>query len=203
MYDLPPEAITFVPRPPSLGSPEFAAALDELRAITGTSTVAGTRTPEQLALAHFWNKVPPAGPYTAGDWNRISAELIESNHRKELEAARILAYANAAAFDAQIACFAAKFAFWVARPTQVDPTIAKAFEPPNHPSYPSAHSCISSAFAAVLAAMLPSERQGLEALVEEAGLSRIYAGIHYRFDVEGGQHIGRFAAAAALAGSLE
>jgi membrane-associated phospholipid phosphatase len=51
--------------------------------------------------------------------------------------------------------------------------------------------------------MLPSERPMLEALVEEAGLSRIYAGIHYSFDVEAGQQVGRYAAAAALAGSLE
>jgi membrane-associated phospholipid phosphatase len=209
LYDLRPEAITFVALPPAFGSPEFAAALDELRAITGTRAPDGTiltvgsRTPEQLAIAHAWNKIPPAGPYTAGEWNRIADELIESHHRKELEAARILAYANVAAFDAQIACFAAKFTFWVARPSHVDPTIATAFAPPNHPSYPSGHSCISSAFAAVLSEMLPSERRELDALVEEAGLSRIYAGIHYRFDVEAGQDIGRWAAAKALAGSLE
>jgi hypothetical protein len=203
VYEIDPEDITFVSQPPVLGSPEFTAALDELRAITGTSTAVGSRTPEQLALAHFWNKAPPAGPFTAGDWNRITAELIESNHRKEIEAARILAYANAAAFDAQIACFAAKFAFWVPRPTHVDPTIAVAFGAPNHPSYPSAHSCISTAFAEVLAKLLPSERQQLQALVVESGMSRIYAGIHYRFDVEAGQQIGRFAATAALAGSLE
>jgi membrane-associated phospholipid phosphatase len=43
----------------------------------------------------------------------------------------------------------------------------------------------------------------LDAVVEEAGMSRIYAGIHYRFDVEAGQGIGRRAAAKALAGSLE
>ena len=209
LYDLRPEAITFVPPPPAFGSPELAAALDELRAITGTRAPNGTiltvgsRTPAQLAIAHDWNKLPPAGPYTAGEWNRIAAELIESHHRKELEATRILAYANAAAFDAQIACFAAKFTFWVARPSQVDRTIATAFAPPNHPSYPSAHSCISSAFAAVLSEMLPRERRALGALVEEAGWSRVYAGIHYRFDVEAGQQVGQFAAAAALAGSLE
>jgi hypothetical protein len=32
---------------------------------------------------------------------------------------------------------------------------------------------------------------------------QLYAGIHYRFDVEAGQGIGRQAAALALAGSLE
>jgi membrane-associated phospholipid phosphatase len=145
------------------------------------------------------------GPFTAGTWNRTAADLIQSHHRKETEVARILAYANAAAFDAQIDCFTTKFAYWARRPTQADARIEalRAIPLPNHPSYPSAHSCISSALAAVLADAFPSERRGLDALVEEAGLLRIYAGIHDRFDVEAGQDIGRRAAAKALAGSLE
>ena len=55
----------------------------------------------------------------------------------------------------------------------------------------------------MLSDAFPSERGGLDALVEEAGMSRIYAGIHYRFDVEAGQGVGRRAAAKALAGSLK
>jgi membrane-associated phospholipid phosphatase len=94
----------------------------------------------------------------------------------------------------------------VPRPAQADTRITPAllaFPAPNHPSYPSAHSCISSALRAVLADAFPSERGRLNAMVEEAGLSRIYAGIHYRFDVEAGQGIGQRAAAKAIAGSLE
>ena len=56
---------------------------------------------------------------------------------------------------------------------------------------------------AVLSDAFPSERRRLDAVVAEAGMSRVYAGIHYRFDVEAGQAIGRRAAAKALAGSLE
>ena len=55
----------------------------------------------------------------------------------------------------------------------------------------------------VLADALPSERERLEAIITEAGMSRVYGGIHYRFDVHAGQAIGRGAAALALAGSLE
>jgi membrane-associated phospholipid phosphatase len=40
-------------------------------------------------------------------------------------------------------------------------------------------------------------------LLQEAGLSRSYAGIHYRFDIEAGRVIGSRAAALALAGALE
>ena len=55
----------------------------------------------------------------------------------------------------------------------------------------------------VLISEFPSERDQLEGLTTQAGLSRMYAGIHYRFDVTAGQNIGRGAAALALAGSLE
>jgi membrane-associated phospholipid phosphatase len=204
-FFLAPQDLLLSPPPPPDGSPEFQAALAEVYAVVSA------RTPGQLEIALKWDKVPPNGPYTAGSWNEIAEELIRSRHRKEVEAARILAYANAAAFDAQIDCFTTKFAYWVRRPSQADPRLEPylAFRTPtslgipNHPSYPSAHSCISAAFGAVLAGAFPRERRWLDAQVEEAGMSRIYAGIHYRFDIDAGQEIGQRAAAKALAGSLE
>jgi hypothetical protein len=45
----------------------------------------------------------------------------------------------------------------------------------------------------------PAERQRLDALAEEAGLSRLYGGIHYRFDLEAGMQLGREVAAWARA----
>lgn len=56
---------------------------------------------------------------------------------------------------------------------------------------------------AMLTDAFPSERAPLESQVEEAGMSRVYAGIHYHFDIEAGQEVGRLAAAKALAGSLK
>ena len=182
------------PPPPAFGSPEYLAALAEVRAISDT------RTPEQLAIAQFWNTSVP--PFTAGALNLIADDLIEQHHRTEREAARILAYANAAAFDAQIACFDAKFEYWFIRPSQADRAITLPIGLPNHPSYPSAHSCITSAIMNVLADALPSERSRLESIIEMAGTSRMYGGIHYRFDIEAGQAIGRAAAELALDGSL-
>jgi hypothetical protein len=196
-FFLEPEDLRLSPQPPAYDSPVFQTALDEVYALSNP------RTPEHLAIALKWNKLPPNGPFTAGEWNRTADELIRSHHRTEAEAAQILAYANAAAFDAQIDCFVTKYTWWFRRPAQVNSSITTAFATPNHPSYPSGHSCISSAFGAVLANVFPSERAGLDALVEEAGMSRIYAGIHYRFDIEAGQGVGRRAAAKALAGSLE
>jgi membrane-associated phospholipid phosphatase len=196
-FFLEPRDFLLSPDPPAYDSPEFQAALDEVYAIVSS------RTPDQLAIALKWNKLPPNGPFTAGEWNRTADELIRSHHRTEAKAARILAYANAAGFDAQIDCFVTKYTWWVRRPAQINSNISPAFLTPNHPSYPSGHSCISSAMGAVLSDAFPSERSRLGALVEEAGMSRIYAGIHYRFDVEAGQGVGRRAAAKALAGSLE
>jgi len=74
---------------------------------------------------------------------------------------------------------------------------------PNHPSYPSAHHCITAAFMSVPMDAFPSERPPLEEFIATAGLSRIYAGLHYRFDVEAGEAISRRVAALAVAGSLE
>ena len=181
--------------PPAFGSPAFLTALAEIRAISDT------RTAEQLAIAQGLSWA--TGPFTTGNLNLIADELIVAHRRSEREAARILAYANAAAFDAQIACFDAKFTYWFIRPPQADPAITLAVALPNHPSYPSAHSCITSAVMSVLMDAFPSERPRLEEIMTNAGLSRMYAGIHYRFDIEAGQEIGRSAASLALAGSLE
>lgn len=181
--------------PPAFGSPEFLAALAEVRAISDALT------PEQIAFAQFWNQTTtPFGPIF---FNETANNLIRERRRTEREAARILAYSNAAVFDAMIACFDAKFAYWFIRPSQADPAITLPLGLPNHPSYPSAHSCITSSFLTVLADAFPSERDEFEQMITDAGLARIIAGIHYRFDVEAGQQIGRGAARLALAGGLE
>lgn len=191
------------PAPLAVGSDALRAAADEVYAIV-TVLPLDVRA-AQVAIARKWNKVAPDGPFTAGEWNLVADGLIEAHERTELEAARVLAYANAAAFDAQIDCFASKFKYWLPRPAQVNTDIAplRAFTTPNHPSYPSGHSCISGAFGAMLSAEFPGDAGFLNAQVEEAGMSRIYAGIHYRFDIVAGRDVGGRAAAKARAGSLE
>jgi hypothetical protein len=126
-FFLEPADLLLAPDPPRFGTPEFKAAADEVYAIVSS------RTPAQLAIALKWNRVPPNGPSTAGEWNRIADSLIQKHHATEAEAARILAYANVAAFDAQIDCFLTKFTWWVARPSQADGRIAPflAFAAPN------------------------------------------------------------------------
>jgi hypothetical protein len=167
--------------PPAFGSAEFNAALAQERAVSDHAFA----TPAELAIAQLW---APRGP---AYMNSVAAETIVAYHRNEREAARILAVANMAAFDVSNACFDAKFAYYMIRPSQADPAIHLPIGLPNHPSYPSGHSCITAAYGTVLAYVFPEETERFNAMVLEAGQSRNYAGLHYQFDCAAGQELGR------------
>ena len=168
------------PPPPAYLSPEYNAALAEVRAISDGLTGA------QLSIAQFW-AVAGSPAYLNG----VATDLIISHHRSEREAARILSLTNMAAFDVLNACFDAKFAYYLIRPSQADVLINTPVGLPNHPSYPSGHSCITGAMATVMADAFPEETGSLDAIVEEAGIARMYGGLHYRFDCEAGRELGR------------
>jgi membrane-associated phospholipid phosphatase len=121
----------------------------------------------------------------------VAAEMLVKYNRTERDAAHLLTLANMAGFDVSNACFDAKFAYYFIRPSQADPLIKLPIALPNHPSYPSGHSCSTSAYATIIANMFPEETTKLNAMVQEAGLSRMYGGLHYRFDLEAGQELGR------------
>jgi len=181
--------------PPAFGSDAFNAALAEVRQISDT------RTQEQINIANYWNV--NQSPRSQAAFMGIARELIVSHGRTDAEAARILFVMSSAGFDALIGCFDAKYHYWLIRPPQADAGIHTVFPTPQHPSYPSAHSCFSGAFSAVLADAFPSERARMDAMAQEASLSRLYAGIHYRFDMEAGLALGRGVAALALAADLD
>ncbi len=101
--------------------------------------------------------------------------------------------------DALIASHDAKFTYWFIRPPEADPGIRPDIVMPNFPSYPSNHSTLSMAMATVIGATFPAHADSLATQAKQAGISRIYAGIHYRFDVETGFALGRQVAAWALA----
>ena len=181
--------------PPTFGSPEYLAALAEVRQISDT------RTPEQLAIAQAWNA--GQGPNSNALVQNIAVELIRTHRRSDVESARILFRMDAAVFDALIGCFDAKYTYWFIRPPQADPLITLPIGLPPHPSYPSAHSCVSGAASGVLMAAFPEERDRLEAVALEASLSRLYAGIHYRFDMVAGLALGRNVADKAMSADLD
>src|SRR5438876_4260376 len=172
--------------PPTFGSPAYLAALAEVRGISDT------RTAEQANTALFWAR--GAGTSSIGGlWNTIAAGWIKESGLREREATHLFALLDAAMMDAAIGCFDAKLTYWFIRPPQADPllTLIPSIGLLNHPSYPSAHSCYCGAAAGVLSAFFPAKTDSLDAMVTEAGLARIYAGIHYRFDVETGARLGR------------
>jgi membrane-associated phospholipid phosphatase len=168
--------------PPTYGSPEFQAALEEVRQI------ARARTPEQTKIAQRWNAADPWAP-----WNETAAAALRRHHVSDREAVRVLAVLNVAASDAVIACFEAKYHYWTIRPSQADTTLALADSVglPNFPSYPSGHACSAGAFDGVLGHFFPGERAEFTRIAEEQAMSRLYGGIHYRFDDDAGLALGR------------
>jgi len=178
--------------PPEYGSAAFQTALAEVRKYSDQ------RTQRELDIAKHWGD--GAGTYTpAGHWNRVASELVTWYNLAEADAARVLAALNMAMMDAGIAVWDAKYVYWLIRPSQADPAITTPVGLPNFPSYVSGHSGFSGAAADVLGYFFPAERASLDAQAEEAAMSRIYGGIHYRFDSEVGLRMGRAIAALAIA----
>jgi hypothetical protein len=94
-------------------------------------------------------------------------------------------------FDSMIASNDGKFAYWMIRPSQQDSSLTPLFASPNFPSYPANHSALSTARTEILAYLFPQDAAVARARGEEAGLSRLWAGIHFRSDHEAGMTLGR------------
>src|SRR5262249_3346617 len=123
---------------------------------------------------------------------RPAVLLRESGHEKDPPlAARAYALHDIAVTDAGIACWDGKYAYWAIRPIQLDLEVKPLFPTPNHPSYPAAHGCFSTAQAVILGYLFPRDTGMLAALAEEAEESRIWAGIHYRSDIVAGAALGK------------
>jgi hypothetical protein len=171
------------PAPPSTSSTQMQQEVSEVR-----RTVEHL-TREQLAIAYAWND--GAGTYTPpGHWNDIATEYIRGARMSEVRAARTFALLNMAMQDAAVGCWGVKYLYFNPRPGQLDPSINTVIGLPNFPAYPSGHSTFSAAAAAVLSHLFPQAAPDFEAMKEEASISRLYGGIHYRSDIERGQEHG-------------
>ena len=171
--------------PPVFGSPEFQASLEEVRRVTRE------RTREQTSIARRWNESDPMAV-----WNDTASAAIRRHRMSDADAARVLAVLNVAAMDAIISCFEAKYHYWTIRPSQTDTTLvlADSVSLPNFPSYPSGHACSAGAFDAVLGHFFPQDRAQFTRIAEEQAMSRLYGGVHYRFDNDKGLELGRVVA---------
>ena len=166
--------------PPAVGSAQFVADLDELRALAN-----GGRTQQQFDAARYWATDAPSIR-----WELFIEDEIASHRLSIPHAARARTYLSAAMYDAFVACWDTKYTYWLARPVTMDPTLKTVFSTPPFPSYPSGHSTQSSAAAEVMAELFPDRAAVYRAKGEEASLSRVWAGVHYRFDVLGGEALG-------------
>ena len=140
---------------------------------------------EHRRIANFWQD--GLGTYTPpGHWNRIAKDFIIKYKLNPLRSARTFAYMNMAIMDGGISCWDTKYYYHYPRPIQTIPGLKTIAGTPNFPSYTSGHSVFSAAGAEVLAYIFPEEAQLCRGWALEAAESRIFGGIHYRFDAEVG-----------------
>jgi membrane-associated phospholipid phosphatase len=184
--------------------------------------VSNQATQEQRQFALYWADDPGKTPTPAGHWVYIATDLVKARKSNLADAAQTYARLNIAMSDAFIAAWQTKYALNLLRPvTYVQLVIDSNWVPalmntPPFPEFPSGHSVQSSSAAAVLASVFgadtaftdnthndrgwgPRTFKSFKAAADEAALSRLYAGIHYRSAVELGKVQGTCVAQKALA----
>src|SRR5213078_3656880 len=85
------------------------------------------------------------------------------------------------------------------RPSQMDHNLPTAAAVPNSPSYPSEHSATAWAAATVLAHLIPADSAAFLAMADQAGKSRVLAGLQFPSDDDAGAELGRRVAAQVIA----
>lgn len=176
--------------PPAPGSVEFEKDAAELRKFASHMTIS------QRRIANWWED--GLGSYTPpGHWNKFAKEAIVKAKLNPLRSARIFAYMNTAIMDAGVACWDTKYYYHYPRPIETIAGFKTILGTPNFPAYTSGHSTFSAAGAEVLAHFFPADAAQFRAWAEEAAVSRLYGGIHYRFDAEvgvaQGKNVGTYA----------
>lgn len=202
-----------LPGPKALSSAQYARDLAYVKAIGHIAST--TRTAEQSEIAQFWYEDSPLG------WNRIANTVVRQEKLDPWTAARAFALVNFAMADGFIVGFDAKYRFRFWRPetaihkaatdgnrrTEADPTWQPFLTTPPVPDYPSTHTVLGAAAAEVLAELFGDEVrysatsltlpgvtrhfEGFTMAARENGLSRLYAGIHFRHAVRHGHRQGR------------
>jgi hypothetical protein len=205
-------ASQFRPGPyPKLDRARYGRAINEVKSLgRDTST---TRTADQTVEGRFW------AASIWNYWNEITQNVILARRSGLATAAQVFARLNLAFADSVIAFYDAKYHYRIWRPitairlagdtnpaVTADPQWTSLAATPADPSYPGAHSVIAQAGATILrhtygpvqrltvtSEVLPGILRTFDtfqAAADEAGLSRIVAGLHTRIDHEAGQRLG-------------
>jgi hypothetical protein len=197
--------------PPALTSPQYAADVNEVKAIGRVDSAIRTETQTQLSL--LWAATSPL------EENAVARSVVPRRYALA-DTARFFALINFAACDGMIAGFDAKYHYGFWRPfhairladtdgnpaTEPDPSWTSLIPAPNHPEYISTHSTVTAATMRVLALLLGNQTpftlsspalpgvtvtyQSFSDAAVEVGLSRIWGGIHFRTACEVGRATG-------------
>ncbi len=158
---------------------------------------------------HATIKVLKVSP--AGHWLSMFSTVARENNYNLFQSAQGMLRISSVMFDGFIAVWDAKYSYEYIRPVTViqrhiDSSWLPIIETPAFPEYPSAHSVVSSAAATVLTHMfgnyaftdstefefgLGTRRfKNFREASDEACMSRIYGGIHFREGMEYGKNLG-------------
>jgi hypothetical protein len=202
------------PAPPALTSAAYAADLNETKTLASATST--TRTADESQLALFGTSTPPL-------YLQTNLRMFATTSRSLPDQARLMAMLWVAVNDAGNACFESKYFYERWRPfsaitladtdgnsaTDVDAAWAPVVPTPNHPEYPAAHSCNSSAVAEILTAYygtpnitfdfvgagpatgITRHYTSMPAMLEEIQLARIAGGMHFRTSTVEGEVLGR------------
>ena len=207
------------PGPPKYDERPGSAFYREAEEVWRTSVKAGE---EQRRIALYWADDPGKTPTPAGHWAWILTDLLRDRKATLATAAEHYARMNLAMSDAFIACWKTKFEVNLIRPVTViqllfdSNWVPPLMETPPFPEYTSGHSVQSGAAAAVLEGLYgadtpfedrthndrgwgPKRFRSFRAAADEAAMSRLFAGIHFRSAIEHGVAQGRCIGAQALA----
>ena len=170
--------------PPSVHSDQMKQETEEIYQLVKNPS------PEHISIVQFW--ADGVGTYTpAGHWDAIAAEDFIKKNFSEVRWARNMALLNMALMDAAIVCWDTKNYYYNPRPSQMNPAIKTLTGVPNFPSYISGHSTFSGAASTVLGYIIPDRAADYTAMANEASMSRMYGGIHFRSDCTVGQVVGK------------
>ncbi len=180
--------------PPSTSSDQMKTETAEIADLVKNPTREHTR------IVQFW--ADGVATYTPpGHWNAIAAEDFITKNFSEVRWARDMALLNMSLMDAAIVCWNTKYFYFNPRPTQMNTAIKTLTGIPNFPAYISGHSTFSGAAATILGYIIPERASAYTDMANEASMSRMYGGIHYRSDcgigLTTGQKVGAYAVARA------
>ena len=188
-----------LPDPPEYSEKPDSVFYKEAREVY---TTVNTLTDEQRTIARFWSDDPMLSPTPPGHWINIALIVLDQQKADLPTTVDTVARLGVALADGFIGCWDTKFVYDLIRPISyikkvMDPKWDALLITPPFPEYPSGHSTQSSAAAATMTHIFgdalafddsthaadgikPRHFANFHAAAEEAAISRLYGGIHFR-----------------------